>query len=88
VIRKAQELGFTEPDPRLDLNGMDFARKLLILAREVGQPFELDQVKVNSFLPVSCLEAPTVEAFYEELELNEPHFAAFKTHAANEGKKL
>jgi aspartokinase/homoserine dehydrogenase 1 len=88
VIRKAQELGFTEPDPRLDLNGMDFARKLLILAREVGQPFELDQVKVKSFLPVSCLEAPTVEAFYEELELNEPHFAAFKTHAANEGKKL
>lgn len=88
VLKQAQKLGFTEPDPRNDLNGIDFARKLLILAREVGLPLELEHIEVMSILPQSCIDAPTVTEFYEELIKNESYFATFKNQAANERKKL
>ncbi|MGI4968291.1 MAG: bifunctional aspartate kinase/homoserine dehydrogenase I [Janthinobacterium lividum] len=87
VVRQAQEEGYTEPDPRLDLNGSDVARKILILAREAGQPLEMSDVANESFLPPSCLEGD-VAAFYEQLAVHEPHFRALYDAAAGQGKRL
>ena len=51
VVLEAKKLGFTEPDPREDLSGLDFARKLVILAREAGMKIELDQVPIENLVP-------------------------------------
>lgn len=88
VVRTAQELGYTEPDPRDDLNGMDFSRKMLILGREIGLPLEISDVNIKDFLPESCLKADSIPSFYEELEKNEPYFSSFKNEAEQSGKKL
>jgi aspartokinase/homoserine dehydrogenase 1 len=84
VVRQAQDEGYTEPDPRLDLSGTDVARKILILAREVGHRIEMDDIENAGFLPESCL-AGSVEDFYVELERNEPHFRALLDAAVNQG---
>jgi len=88
VVRTAHELGYTEPDPRDDLNGMDFSRKMLILGREIGLPLEMSDVNIKDFLPEACLKADSIPSFYEELEKNEPYFSSFKNEAENSGKKL
>ncbi|MCS7012468.1 MAG: bifunctional aspartate kinase/homoserine dehydrogenase I [Chloroherpetonaceae bacterium] len=88
VVREAKEKGYTEPDPREDLSGMDVARKALILAREIGWPLELHHVEVENFLPQACLDAPSVEDFFKELERANPIFEARKQHAAAQHKKL
>ncbi|MBX0291763.1 bifunctional aspartate kinase/homoserine dehydrogenase I [Hymenobacter sp. HSC-4F20] len=87
VVRQAQAEGYTEPDPRLDLTGVDVARKILILAREAGHALEMSDVENASFLPVSCLEGD-VPAFYEQLAAHEPHFRALYEAAAANGEKL
>ncbi len=87
VVRQAQAEGFTEPDPRLDLNGSDVARKILILARESGYELEMSDVQINGFLPESCLDG-SVEDFYAELEKEEEFFKALYEDAANKGLKL
>ncbi len=87
VVRQAQAEGYTEPDPRLDLNGSDVARKILILAREAGQKLEMSDVANESFLPPSCLEGD-VPAFYEQLAVHESHFRALYEAAASQGKRL
>lgn len=87
VVAQAQAEGYTEPDPRLDLNGSDVARKILILAREAGQTLEMSDVANESFLPASCLEGD-VAAFYEQLAVHEPHFRALYDAAASQGKRL
>ncbi|MNK62704.1 Bifunctional aspartokinase/homoserine dehydrogenase 1 [compost metagenome] len=88
VVRTAQELGYTEPDPRDDLNGMDFSRKMLILGREIGLPLEMSDVNIKDFLPQACLKADSIPNFYEELEKNEPYFSSLKNEAEQSGKKL
>jgi len=88
VVRTAQELGYTEPDPRDDLNGMDFSRKMLILGREIGLPLEMSDVSIKDFLPEACLKAESIPAFYEELEKHEAYFSSFKNEAENSGQKL
>jgi aspartokinase/homoserine dehydrogenase 1 len=54
VVKQAQDEGYTEPDPRLDLGGTDVMRKILILAREAGHPLEMESIKKETFLPASC----------------------------------
>ncbi|WP_028123005.1 bifunctional aspartate kinase/homoserine dehydrogenase I [Epilithonimonas tenax] len=88
VVRTAQQLGYTEPDPRDDLNGMDFSRKMLILGREIGLPLEMSNVNIKDFLPEACLKAESILGFYEELEKNEPYFSSFKNEAESSGQKL
>lgn len=88
IVKEAQHLGYTEPDPRDDLNGKDFMRKMLILARDAGYAIEADEVKIDNILPQACLTAPTVEAFYEELKANAAYFEELKSKASAEGKVL
>ncbi|MES2328094.1 MAG: bifunctional aspartate kinase/homoserine dehydrogenase I [Bacteroidota bacterium] len=87
VVRQAQEEGYTEPDPRLDLGGTDVMRKIMILAREAGQLLEMDDISNEYFLPASCFEG-SVEDFYAEMEKQEAHFKAIYAAAAKENCKL
>lgn len=71
ILRDALEDGLTEPDPRDDLSGKDVARKLLILARELGINRELDEVKIESLVPKQLNGKTTLEQFKERsYELN------------------
>lgn len=88
TVKEAQELGYTEPDPRDDLNGKDFMRKMLILARDAGYPLEAVDVKIDNILPEACLNATSVEDFYSELKANAAYFEDLKNKAANDGKVL
>ena len=67
AIRMAMDNGFAEPDPRLDLSGMDVKRKLLILARESGYPLEQDDIKIETFLPDELFEGD-VDSFLKNIE--------------------
>ena len=87
IVRQAQDEGYTEPDPRLDLSGMDVARKILILAREAGYPMEMQDIDVEGFLPESCLDGE-VDDFYIEMEKQEDYFADMYNKAENEGLSL
>jgi len=88
IVREAKEKGFTEPDPRDDLNGMDVARKILILAREVGLKMEPEEVIIAQILPESCLQAPSIKEFFEALDATNPIFEEKLQQAEKEGKKL
>lgn len=68
IVREAQENGYTEPDPRDDLNGKDFARKMLILGREIGMPMELSNVHVETLLSDECMQAESITEFYNKLK--------------------
>ncbi len=87
VVRQAQDEGYTEPDPRLDLNGTDVARKILILAREAGTKIEMEDIENIAFLPASCL-AGSVEDFYIEMERHEDHFRRLLDDAVSKGLRL
>ena len=87
VVRQAQNEGYTEPDPRLDLSGTDVARKLLILIREAGNKLEIEDIHNESFLPESCYEGE-VEDFYTQLEVHEEHFKKLFTEANADNRKL
>ncbi|GAA4436051.1 bifunctional aspartate kinase/homoserine dehydrogenase I [Pontibacter saemangeumensis] len=88
VVKLAQEKGFTEPDPRDDLSGMDFMRKMLILARDAGYALEAKDVQIANILPPSCLQAASVPEFYAELKAAEDYFQALKDKAESSGKAL
>jgi bifunctional aspartokinase / homoserine dehydrogenase 1 len=74
VVKQARELGYTEPDPRIDLMGIDVRRKLVILARESGLALEESDVNIENFLPQSCIDASSVEGFFENLVKEEAYF--------------
>ncbi|MBQ4819407.1 bifunctional aspartate kinase/homoserine dehydrogenase I [Aquimarina sp. MMG016] len=74
IVKQAQEQGYTEPDPKIDLSGVDVARKILILARESGKVMELENIKNEAFLPEESLETTSVDDFFESLEQHETHF--------------
>lgn len=87
VVKQAQEEGYTEPDPRLDLGGTDVMRKIMILAREAGEPMEMDQITNEAFLPASCFEG-SVADFYAEMEKQEAHFKQLYDAAQAKKAKL
>ena len=88
VVKQAKEKGFTEPDPRDDLNGMDVARKILILSREVGLDISLEDVDINNLLPQPCIDAESVDSFFNELENANDYFDELRTEAEKSGKVL
>ena len=87
VVKQAQDEGYTEPDPRLDLSGTDVMRKIMILAREAGEKIEMEEIKNNSFMPESCMQG-SVENFYAEMVKEEKHFKKLFDKANEEGTKL
>ena len=87
VVKQAQEEGYTEPDPRLDLSGTDVMRKILILAREAGEIMEMQDIQCDGFLPAACLEGD-VPAFYAAMEANDAHFKSILHKAQAAGAKL
>jgi aspartokinase/homoserine dehydrogenase 1 len=87
VVKEAQEKGYTEPDPRDDLSGKDFMRKMLILARDAGYEMEEADVQIENILPQACLDAQTVDDFYAALKSEDAFFANLKDRA-EAGKKV
>jgi bifunctional aspartokinase / homoserine dehydrogenase 1 len=87
VVKQAQDEGYTEPDPRLDLSGTDVMRKIMILAREAGEKMEMSDITNNSFMPASCMQG-SVEDFYKAMAMEEAHFKKIYEAAAKEDKKL
>ena len=87
VVKRSQDEGYAEPDPRIDLCGTDVMRKILILAREAGFVLEMEDITSESFLPESCL-AGDVPDFYRELAKNEAHFRSLYDEATKRGCKL
>jgi len=88
VVKLAQEKGYTEPDPRDDLRGTDFMRKILILARDAGHHMEASDVAIESILPKACLQAETVGDFYAALKSEDAFFSQLKSDAEKSGKVL
>jgi aspartokinase/homoserine dehydrogenase 1 len=88
LLREAKALGYTEPDPRDDLNAMDAARKALILARECGMALEFSSVAIEPILPPACFKAKNVEAFFAELEKSDGAFEKKRMEAAKRGEAL
>lgn len=88
VVKQAQKEGYTEPDPRIDLSGVDVARKILILARESGTEMNLKDIDNQSFLTKSNLESKSVDDFYKTLLADEAHFQNLYASAIAKNCKL
>jgi aspartokinase/homoserine dehydrogenase 1 len=88
VVLEAQQQGYTEPDPKIDLSGIDVARKILILARESGMSIELDEIENESFLPQECLDTKDNKSFFESLIQYSGHFEKMLENAEKEGAKM
>jgi aspartokinase/homoserine dehydrogenase 1 len=88
LVRDAKVKGYTEPDPRDDLNAMDAARKVLILARECGLSIEFANVTIEPILPAACFKAKDIDAFFSELEKSDSNYEKRRAQAAAEGKVL
>jgi aspartokinase/homoserine dehydrogenase 1 len=88
VVTQAKEKGFTEPDPRDDLSGMDVARKILILGREAEQDLHFSDVSIQSMVPEDCQEIDSVEEFLEKLKGHDPHFKSLVDEAKEKEETL
>jgi len=88
VVKRAQEEGYTEPDPRIDLSGVDVARKILILARESGAEMDLEDIDNKSFLTEANLKSKSVTDFYKTLLADDEHFKQLYASAKAKNCKL
>lgn len=87
IVRAAREKGYTEPDPREDLSGMDVARKVVILAREMGVDASLDDMRIESLIP-SGLEEGGVDEFLDRLAGHDDEMLAVVEEARSSGQVL
>lgn len=76
VIAEAKAKGYSEPDPRIDLSGIDVARKILIMAREAGYGLEMADIERTPFVPQSYLDVPDVETFMTKVAELDDEFDA------------
>jgi aspartokinase/homoserine dehydrogenase 1 len=88
VVKQAGVEGFTEPDPKIDLSGVDVARKILILIRESGYKMEMESIVNNSFLPEECMKTQNNDAFFASLIKHENHFNSLLAEAKNKNCRL
>ncbi|WP_424494419.1 bifunctional aspartate kinase/homoserine dehydrogenase I [Salinimicrobium sp. GXAS 041] len=88
VIEAAMKEGYTEPDPKIDLSGVDVARKILILSRESGLEMELDDIENESFLSEESLSSASNEAFFDLLKQEEERFQKMYKSAAENNAQL
>jgi aspartokinase/homoserine dehydrogenase 1 len=88
VVNEAQKKGYTEPDPRDDLSGLDVARKILILARETGEELDLDDIKVENLVPDNCRNVKSIENFFIELKKADALFTEKQKQVWKKGKVL
>lgn len=88
VVKEAKAKGYTEPDPRDDLSGMDVARKILILSRETGLELDLRDIEVENLVPVDCRGDLTVDEFFRALEKHDAKFDKLRSEAAAKKEKL
>ncbi|MEA5031508.1 MAG: ACT domain-containing protein, partial [Sphaerochaeta sp.] len=87
LVRGAKDMGYTEPDPRDDLSGMDVARKTVILAREMGYQVEVSDIAVTSLVPEALQDVPLAQ-FMEKMELMDDHILKLYRDAEATGKRL
>ncbi|WP_149276350.1 bifunctional aspartate kinase/homoserine dehydrogenase I [Pareuzebyella sediminis] len=88
VVRRAQEEGYTEPDPKIDLSGIDVMRKILILARESGNQLEIEDIENQAFLPEESLATETNDEFFISLKKYENDFQQVYSEAVEADSKL
>ena len=88
VVKQAQEQGYTEPDPKIDLSGIDVMRKILILARESGNRLDMEDIENKSFLPKESLATSNNDDFFASLIKHEGSFQAIYKHAVDKDSKL
>lgn len=86
TIRMAKERGISEPDPRIDLSGIDVVRKILILSREAGYTLEMKDVSVENFLSADCFEGD-LDSFYEKVEKYDAGFEKQRLELVRLNKK-
>ena len=85
TIRMAKEAGFAEPDPRIDLSGVDVARKLLILVRESGYEFDMKDIKINTFVPAKYFEG-SVDDFWKKIPEMDAEFEEKRKKLTADGR--
>jgi aspartokinase/homoserine dehydrogenase 1 len=85
TIRMAKDQGYAEPDPRIDLSGVDVARKLLILVRESGYQFDMKDIKINTFIPAKYFEG-SVDDFWKNIPEMDAEFEVKRKNLVADGK--
>lgn len=88
VVIEAGVQGFTEPDPKIDLSGIDVARKILILIRESGYRMEIEDIENVSFLPDACMQTAGNTEFFTSLEAHAAHFQTLLSEAEKRDSRI
>ena len=88
VVKRAKELGYTEPDPQIDLSGMDFARKILLLVRESGMNMELEDIMIEKLVPTSSSHEDSIDSFYERLQKVDARYSELVEKAEKKGCRI
>ena len=88
IVAEAKEKGYTEPDPRDDLKGTDVARKLLILAGEVGIPLEFSNIKIENIIPKELRNSKSVNDFLAKLKKFDSYFKRIRNNAEKKNTKI
>lgn len=88
TVKEAGRLGYTEPDPRVDLNGIDVKRKILILAREAGFAMEASEIEVKNILPKACQKAALGSELDQALQDADSYFEELRVRTDKAGRRL